>query len=225
MAFLSPTRHLSFGFGAAALALLGACTVLKSGEDAGASDDAGAPDAEVDAATSPEGAVDAGADTAAPKVDAATEEDAGPPIQIELVMSGVCDVTWTTAVFQGPPQFTTSMGVRTTATGEYLALSRKTLNSTIALSTNQRQADEDTLTVFAKGQLFHNSCNVTAGPCTYSPATKLYSNDPVGGVVTVNRYDTAAAALDIVLKDVVLQSATSGDLCTINGRIKARGKP
>lgn len=224
MAFSSHTRHLSFGFGAAALALLGACTVLKSGEDAGTSDDAGAPDAEVDAAISPEGGVDAGADTATPK-DAATEEDAGPPIQVELVMSGVCDVTWTTAIFQGPPRIMDSMGVRTTATGEYLTLARKTLNGTIALSTNQRQADGDVLNVFAKGQLFQNACNVTAGPCTYTPATKLYSNDPVGGLVTVNRYDTAAAALDIVLKDVVLQSATSGDLCTINGRIKARGKP
>lgn len=225
MTFLPRTSHLSFGLGAAALALLGACTVLRSGEDAGTLDDAGAPGAEVDAATSPEGGVEAGADTAAPKVDAAPEEDAGPPIQVEVVMSGVCDVTWSTAIFQGPPQFTTSMGVRTTATGEYLSLARKTLNGSISLSTNQRQADGDVLTVFAKGQLFHNSCNVSAGPCTYSPATKLYSNDPVGGLVTVNRYDTASAELDIVLKDVVLQSATSGDLCTINGRIRARGKP
>jgi hypothetical protein len=225
MAFFPRTRHLSFGFGAAALALLGACTVLKSGEDAGTLDDAGTPDAEVDTATPSTGGDDAGADTAAPKVDAATEEDAGPPIQVEVVMSGVCDVTWNTAIFQGPPQFTTSMGVRTTATGEYLALARKTLNGMIALSTNQRQADGDVFTVFAKGQLFQNACNVTAGPCTYSPATKLYSNDPVGGLITVNRYDTASAELDIVLKDVVLQSATSGDLCTINGRIRARGKP
>ena len=165
-------------------------------------------DSASDSAPGEAGPVDAGADAQA--------------VAVNLTMSAACGVNWSTAVFQGPPLVATSMSAIVPATNERVTLIRRTSKSEVQLSSTEQRANGDTVEIYARGQLFRNSCNVATGPCVYVPGSMTFTSDPIAGTLKVNRYDVALGELDMELANVVLQSATTADYCTVSGRVRAR---
>jgi hypothetical protein len=208
--------------------VVAACSTLKAGKDV--ADDASASDATVsagDATTDstrpdPEPQTDAGASDAA-ALDASPGDAAADArvIAVDLTMSAACSVSWPSGVFQGPPQVTTSMGVIVPASNERVTLVRRTTKTDIALSSTEQRANGDILEIYARGQLFRNICNAATGPCVYVPASMTFTSDPISGTLKVNRYDVGVPELDIELVNVVLQSVTTADYCTVSGRVRA----
>ncbi len=209
--------------------VVAACSTLKAGKE-GAEDAAASgldPDASTDtraepsARPDPEPPTDAGTGDVGPVVPGDAAVDAA-TMAVDLTMSAPCAVSWATAVFQGPPQVTTSMGAIVPTSNERVTLVRRTTKTVVQLSSTEQRADGDTLEIYARGQLFRNSCNVATGPCVYVPGSMTFTNDPITGTLKVNRYDTTLGELDIELTNVVLQSATTADSCTVSGRVRAR---
>lgn len=194
-----------------------ACSGLKSAPDDADGGDAAAA---LDASTSGEVSIPIEASTDAGSVDGATADASGAP-SVELTMSSSCDDPWRNLVYQGPPTVSGSMSVVSMADNARVTLVRKTSKTDLQLSSNANRAGGDVLQIYAQGQLFMNVCNVVSGPCTYSSTTQTFSKDPISGTVKVVRYDEASSAFELELTGVVLQSATSGTLCEVSGRVRA----
>jgi hypothetical protein len=204
-----------------ALASMGvfACSGLKSApDDADAGDDASLDSAAAAEVSSP---TEASVETDAGASDGATKSDAAGAPSVELTMSAACDQPWKNLVYQGPPQVAGSMSVVSATTNGRVTLIRKTTQTELSLSSAANRAGGDILQVYANGQLFMSSCNVGTGPCVYTPSPPSYANDPIAGTVKVVRYDDATRAFELELTGVVLQSATSGALCEVSGRVSA----
>ena len=210
-------------FVALASAGIFACSGLKSApDDADGGEDAAALDATGADASSP---TEASTETDASAVDGSesdgSKSDAAGAPSVELVMSAACDQPWQSLVYQGPPLVSGSMSVVSATTNGRVTLVRKTKKTELVLSSTGNRAGDDILQIYANGQLFMSACNVGSGPCTYVPSTQSYTSDPIAGSVKIVRYDEASRGFELELTGVVLQSATSGALCEVSGRVSA----
>ncbi len=196
-----------------------ACSGLKSApDDADLGDAADSLDAALlDAASSP---VEASTETDGGPVDGSASDAAGRP-SVELSMSAGCDQPWQNLVYQGPPLVSGSMSVVSATNNGRVTLVRKTIKTELTLSSTGNRAGDDILQIYANGQLFMSACNVASGPCVYVPSTQSYTSDPIAGSVKIVRYDEASRGFELELTSVVLQSATTGALCEVSGRVSA----
>lgn len=218
MGRLLPARLTSnasvFASAAVAIAVTAACSSLKSAPEDLV--DAGEDASSVDSSTSP---VEASVETDAGANDAAG--DASPAPTVELTMSSACDNPWRNLVYQGPPTVSGSMSVVSMADNARVTLVRKTSKTDVQLSSAADRAGGDVLQIYARDQLFMSACNVGTGPCIYSPTTRTFTSDPIAGTVKVVRYDDASRGFELELTGVVLQSASTGALCEVSGRVRA----
>ncbi len=214
--------------GLVALGLVMGCTALKEAQSAdpppadGGSDSADeTPSAGEDA--SREDAGDASALPADSRPPDTGPADGGAPIEVNLTTAGACSPQWANLALHAPPQTPGSLSVINTVTLERITLIRRSQKSTLILSSDAHKADDDTLQILSNGQLFYNQCNVSVtGGCAYIPSTQKYVNDTIEGTVHITTYDLVAGAMDIEFVGVVLQSATTADLCRVSGTVRAR---
>lgn len=199
-----------------------ACSGLKSApDDVDGGDDAAAlgssPTATSSDAASPS---EPTVETDAASSDGAAVDAAVAPT-VELTLSSACDQPWQNLVYQGPPLVSGSMSVVSASNNGRVTLVRKTKKTELTLSSTGNRAGDDILQIYANGQLFMSACNVGSGPCVYVPSTQSYTSDPIAGSVKIVRYDEASRGFELELTSVVLQSATTGALCEVSGRVSA----